>query len=331
MDRPFGGCRAHVVLVLVTFGLRRGGQSYCNRDVRPVRNTIGKDFVTRVRSRRPGPALLAVVAVGAALAGCGTADPPDPAGPGAGMPAGLPAVTLRAVVDGDTLDVRAADGSEDTIRLLGINAPERDDCLGDRATERLAMLTADAELLVESDGRDEFGRLLAYVWADDALVNLALVAEGLAVTPATDEHRLDGILTAAAEDARDAGIGLWAPDACGPATSATVRIVGLQADAPGPDEENPNGEWIDLANQGSAPVDLGGWRLRDESTRHRYEFAPGTVLEPGAVLRIRSGCGEDTVDVVYWCDGDPIWNNAGDTALLQDPNGNVVDQWTTRE
>ncbi|MCU0271666.1 MAG: lamin tail domain-containing protein [Acidimicrobiales bacterium] len=278
--------------------------------------------------RRPLGAVLLAAAGIAAVGACGSAEPTTPTG--------RPALTLLEVVDGDTLDVRTADGSEDTIRLLGINAPEREDCLGDRATERLTALTDDAALVVESDGRDEFGRLLAYVWADDVLVNLALAAEGLAVTPAVDAHRLEATLTAAAEDARDAGIGLWAPDACGPATAATVRIVGLQADAPGPDEENPNGEWIDLANVGSAnegstPVDLGGWRLRDESTRHRYEFAPGTVLAPGAVLRVRSGCGEDTTDVVYWCDGDPVWNNGGDTALLQDPNGNVVDQWTTRE
>ena len=289
---------------------------------------MGKDFAKV--PRRPRAALLVVAAAGTAVGvgACGVDD--------SSTPTGLPAVTLLAVtllevVDGDTLDVRTVDGAEDTIRLLGINAPERDDCLGDRATERLTALTDDAALAVESDGRDEFGRLLAYVWADDVLVNLALVAEGFAVTPAVDEHRLEATLTAAAADARDAGIGLWAPDACGPATAATVRIVGLQADAPGPDEENPNGEWIDLANVGSAPVDLGGWRLRDESTRHRYEFAPGTLLAPGAVLRVRSGCGEDTADVVYWCDGDPVWNNGGDTALLQDPNGNVVDQWTTRE
>ncbi len=279
-------------------------------------------------TRRTPPLRPALCAVAVALTACGT---PDPADPAEGAPAGSAAVTLLAVVDGDTMDVRTADGSEDTIRLLGINTPERGDCLGDRATDRLAALTGDAELGVEADGRDEFGRLLAYVWADDVLVNLALVAEGLAVTPATAEHRLQDLLTAAAADAQDAGLGLWAPDACGPATTATVRIVGLQADAPGPDEEDPNGEWIDLANEGAAPVDLGGWRLRDESTRHRYEFAPGTVLAPGAVLRVRSGCGEDSADVVYWCDGDPVWNNGGDTALLQDPSGNVVDQWTTRE
>lgn len=322
MGYPIGGRHERVVLTDPSERPGRRGQTYCSQLVRPVRNTVGKDFA-KVR-RRPRGAVLLVVAAGATAVGaCGSGEP--------ATPTGLPAVTLIEVVDGDTLDVRTATGSEDTIRLLGVNAPERADCLGDQATERLAALTDDAELVVESDGRDEFGRLLAYVWADDVLVNLALVAEGLAVTPATDEHRLEATLTAAAEDARDSGLGLWAPDACGPATSATVRIVGLQADAPGPDEENPNGEWIDLANEGSTPVDLGGWRLRDESTRHRYEFAPGTVLEPGAVLRVRSGCGEDTVDVVYWCDGDPVWNNGGDTALLQDPNGNVVDQWTTRE
>ncbi len=35
-------------------------------------------------------------------------------------------VTVTRVIDGDTIDVRFADGSEDRVRLVGIDCPEGD-------------------------------------------------------------------------------------------------------------------------------------------------------------------------------------------------------------
>jgi hypothetical protein len=66
-----------------------------------------------------------------------------------------------------------------------------------------------------------------------------------------------------------------------------------------------------------------GWTLRDESSTHRYVFGD-LQLPPDAVVRVRSGCGEDRGFDLVWCASDPVWNNAGDTALLQDAAGNIV-------
>ena len=79
--------------------------------------------------------------------------------------------TVSRVVDGDTLRVRI-DGSNERVRLIGIDAPERGECFYARATELLQSLTQGAEVTIQGDStqrpRDRYGRLLAYVRLPDA-------------------------------------------------------------------------------------------------------------------------------------------------------------------
>jgi competence protein ComEC len=67
------------------------------------------------------------------------------------------------------------------------------------------------------------------------------------------------------------------------------------------------------------------WSIRDESTRHRFFFPNGFVLAGNGQVRVFSGCGDDDATSLYWCDGDPVWNNSGDTAFLVDQHGRFVD------
>jgi hypothetical protein len=77
-----------------------------------------------------------------------------------------------------------------------------------------------------------------------------------------------------------------------------LKIVQIQADAPGSDSENPNGEWIEIANQGSQPVQMVGYTLKDEAN-HIYTFGNFT-LAPGASFRLYSGQGQDGATALYW-------------------------------
>ena len=84
-----------------------------------------------------------------------------------------------------------------------------------------------------------------------------------------------------------------------------------------------------IRNDGEAAVDLSDWSLRDESTRHRFEF-PSVRLNPDERVRVRTGCGENELDddpiELFWCDPEaPVWNNGGDTAFLLDLNGGTAD------
>ena len=126
---------------------------------------------------------------------------------------------VEKVVDGDTVEVSLSTGRE-RVRLLGIDTPETVhptkpvECFGPEASARLAELApVGSELRIERDTelRDRYGRLLAYLWAPDGtFINESLVADGYARTLPIDPNRAHrGALAAAESSARRAGAGLW--------------------------------------------------------------------------------------------------------------------------
>jgi len=150
-----------------------------------------------------------------ATAGATSTEPSDSTSPPA---AGGIDATLVEVVDGDTIWVRLSDGSEEKVRYIGIDAPElpHEDApgeyLGAEATAHNAELLASGRLRLETDveERDDFGRLLAYVWAGDVFVNERMVFDGYARAHnyAPNLGRQEE-LWAAHDAARAAGRGIW--------------------------------------------------------------------------------------------------------------------------
>lgn len=235
-----------------------------------------------------------------------------------------PQGTVEGIIDGDSVRLDL-DGVTTEVRLMGINAPERDECWAEQSRDGLATLAMGREVTVITDSTDQYGRTLAYLYDGGTNLNLAQVAAGNALVIASDHDLLPEFL-AAEEDALGLGLGMWAPDACGVALDHAVSIWGLEPDAPGRDDENPNGEFIAITNEGD-PIDLGGWTVRDESSVHRFTFPRGFVLDPGGIVVIRSGCGtDDPPDLAYWCADTTVWTNSGDTALLLEPSGAIADR-----
>jgi len=62
-------------------------------------------------------------------------------------------------------------------------------------------------------------------------------------------------------------------------------------------------------------------------TGARLCCAPSVCLKwsfEGETVVIRTGCGDDFGDTLFWCNvGSAVWNNDGDTVFLLDPNGNT--------
>lgn len=237
-----------------------------------------------------------------------------------------------AVLDGDTLDVRLPDGRTDRVRLLGVNAPEDGECFSTEAAAELERLVGDEAVVLvpdESD-RDRYDRLLRYVEVGGHDVGADLVDGGFAVVRVSEpDVAREAELRRREAAARDAGRGLWSPSACGPPSgqAGALSLAGLRLDAEGNDAENLNDEWVEVRNTGSAAVDLTGWGVRDESSSHRFTFPERFQLGPGTTVRIHSGCGVGSATELFWCtSGSAIWNNDGDTALLLDPAGNIVDR-----
>lgn len=134
-------------------------------------------------------------------------------------PPGVGVVTH--IVDGDTVDVDLA-GQTERVRLVGIDTPEKyvDDgppeCYGLEAsayTAELLPLGTDVRLTRDLVGRDDYGRLLAYVYRqpDELFVNMAIVANGYA-TPLTirPNSTFADQFVEAARAAERSDLGLWA-------------------------------------------------------------------------------------------------------------------------
>jgi len=198
------------------------------------------------------PMLLVLALGGSALAGCtrtesgsqsgaagasggGLAD--DRSGAGGESAAPIDAGLLRGldfdprpheverVIDGDTVHIDW-DGGTEKVRLIGINTPETGDgrraaqCFGAEASAFAKDLYQGHDVYVATDPsiaeRDQYDRLLAYVWLDDGtFVNLAMLEEGYANEFTFDrpyEHR--DLFRQASRRARDGDAGLWSPDTC---------------------------------------------------------------------------------------------------------------------
>lgn len=247
-----------------------------------------------------------------------TSDAPAPGG------LDLVAATVIDVPDGDSLLVEMPDGTEERVRLTGINAPERDECLGDEARAHLeAIAGGDVVLGLEDEARDQFDRLLAHVFVGNGYINRAQVELGFALA-LSQPNAFAADLAGAEELAKIDMIGLWSPDSCGGGPIPDIEIVEIEPNPPGPDEDALDLEIVTIENAGTETVDLSGWILRDESTANRFVFPSGTELGPGKRLEVSSGCAADG-NRMAWCADGPIWNNSGDSALLLDASGRVVD------
>ena len=145
-----------------------------------------------------------------------------PAALGAGIAGGTPsAITIDGVVvrvvDGDTIHVRLADRIE-KVRYIGVNAPELShpqkgtDGAGREAARVNRQLVDGRRVRLELDvqERDRHGRLLAYVWIGDVMVNEELVRLGYAqVMTVPPNVRHQATLLAREREARRNGRGLW--------------------------------------------------------------------------------------------------------------------------
>ena len=101
-------------------------------------------------------------------------------------------VTVKKVIDGDTIRVTGVGRGTELVRLIGIDAPETGEgrtvreCFGREAERWLADQVprgSRLRLVFDMEQRDSYGRLLAYAYrADGTFLNAALVADGHAQT-----------------------------------------------------------------------------------------------------------------------------------------------------
>jgi micrococcal nuclease len=156
---------------------------------------------------------IGAAALAFAIAGCGE----NSTGDDEPAPRGSVSVRVLRIVDGDTIEV-SLDGAEEDVRYIGIDTPETVapgqpvECFGHAASRFNTGLVEGQQvrLVFDRELRDQYGRLLAYVYADGELVNAALVRGGFARTLVFPPNTLHaGLFERLQQQAADAGRGLW--------------------------------------------------------------------------------------------------------------------------
>jgi len=298
---------------------------------------------------------IVVLVVASGCAGLPAGDP-TPAG-GADVPPEFADAEIRAayvvtvveVVDGDTVDVRYRNGTEETVRLLGVDAPEvRSETSpgefegvpdsdsgrtwlrewGGRASAFAERTVGGEEVRIlvdaRSDVRGSYGRLLAYVYHDGDHLNRMLLEEGYARMYDAPFSKRASFADHEAE-ARSAGVGVWGYPGDGTATPAADGGSPLAVAAIHADHENPGDEYAVLGNAGAEPLDLSGWVVSDEAGT-QYVVPEGFVLGAGGRVTLYTGDGTDTdTDTeLYWGADAAVWNNDGDTVYVRTDEGRRV-------
>ncbi|MSR24910.1 MAG: hypothetical protein EXR96_07440 [Nitrospiraceae bacterium] len=117
--------------------------------------------------------------------------------------------TVLSVTDGDTLTV-FVNGTQEKVRLNGIDCPESDQPFSSQATQLAKQLVLEKAVTVTDFGRDKYRRMLGeVVLPDGRMLNRELVREGFCWwyrKYAAGNTTLERLET----EAREARRGLWA-------------------------------------------------------------------------------------------------------------------------
>lgn len=246
-------------------------------------------------------------------------------------------VIITKVIDGDTVET----SSGEKIRYLGVNAPEKGQPKSSEATELNKSLVLNKEVSLEFDvqQKDRYGRTLAYVFDYSnnrtTFINLKMVERGLAVSETVQPNvKYQDAIVKTQEKARENCLGIWQglckdDSVLGAGSKSCIKIISINADAPGNDNQNKNGEWIEIKNTCQEKISMKGWLLKDNSASNKYEFRD-FALEGNKMLIVYSGCGQDSESKLYWqCPEGrySIWNNSSDHAFLYNEKGDLVSDY----
>ena len=172
-------------------------------------------------------------------------------------------------------------------------------------------------------------------WIDPAA---ELLKRGLVLPfPNGQEWAWNGLYGRLAQEAARKGKGLWNPTSCGKPGPSQANPLSMKVKWDAPNVDKASGEWIRIHNDGTTPVSLKNWAVRDahlrgDKQRPGYKFPSNAVIPPNDSIRVVVGKGRNTATTFYWGlpENETIFENAsndkkqaGDGAYLFDPNGEL--------
>ena len=216
-------------------------------------------------------------------------------------------VIVEKVIDGDTIVVNGS-----SVRLLGINSPERGGQYYDEAREFLeeAVLDKTAVLKFGKEKYDKYNRTLAYVFVGEKNVNLELVRNGFAnfYFPSGKDVYYDDFKEA--WESCESNLCEKAEEEC----SNCIELKGFDYEE----------EVVVFYNKCDFDCELTGWGIKDEG-RKNFVF-PNFVLEKNKDVRIIVSEEEkaNSESEIFWNRKDYVWTDSGDTLFLRDSEGKLV-------
>lgn len=157
------------------------------------------------RLLRAAAASCLALALLTALAGCGSSPSAHPdAGP----------YSVAEVFDGDSFNLRAANGAVVRVRIAGIDAPEKSQPYAAKSKASLESLLAQGAIELSPIKQDVYERWVAHVHVAQQDIGLAQIERGYAWFFKRYQQELNPSMRAqyarAEERARQARLGLWA-------------------------------------------------------------------------------------------------------------------------
>lgn len=194
---------------------------------------------------------------------------------------------VTRVIDGDTIETDIG-----TIRLLGINTPEKKQPYYSEAVEFLKTEIEGEMVELELYGKDKYSRYLGYVFYENNLINRKIIGEGLATLYYYNKDNHYEELKNAEEFARKDKKNLWKE-------SSNYNCVSLKKIEYKDGGNCNNQEQIILDNS----CDVLDVIIKDDAN-HIYK----EKLQKGLFVKN------------YSC----IWNDAGDSIYIRDEEGLIL-------
>jgi hypothetical protein len=209
-------------------------------------------------------------------------------------------------VDGDTIHVNI-NGTDETIRLLGMNTPEHNQPYYQEPKDYLIneIENKSVELLRDTTDTDRYQRKLRYIFYKDSLVNVELVQQGLAPTFMLDGLKYKDKFTNAEKFARDNNLNLWkkSADSC----ASCIKLEKLDFKK----------EFFIIKNNCNFNCNLNSWFVKDDANHFFYL----NDLQSQAEETYNSSISKDS-------NGKPVttgvWNDDHDRFFMRDDKGYLV-------
>lgn len=203
---------------------------------------------------------------------------------GSSLAAAADMFPVTHISDGDTITVSIG-GKEEKVRIIGLDAPETSpmECFGNESSAQLSFFLTGKNVTLgtdSSDDRDNFGRLLRYVFLDGRDIGAEMIREGYAASYRKYPHSRTDSYNALEMEAKNIRAGLWA--SCGESRSS-ISLVPLSIVPAAATSKKPNDLEQVQAAEGSSCVIKGNVNSKGEMIYH----VPGcgsykrTQIKPG--------------------------------------------------